>query len=175
MLVFCITFLNLIYSICGTLHSVDQFLNIKLTDITVTDPDKYPHMVSQFVCINNSETMGTINLHICSRRLRNWLSQNVIVNKGKKTPDRKKISHLRYVWIFFSAFCEKLFYSWLCRALCSTSGWWVRHTTFTRRSTQRSSTKQTEVMRKVIRTDKVFYRQLLERHSAQGLYTSRFS
>ncbi|KAL8602110.1 U6 snRNA-associated Sm-like protein LSm2 [Nucella lapillus] len=31
-------------SICGTLHSVDQFLNIKLTDISVTDPDKYPHM-----------------------------------------------------------------------------------------------------------------------------------
>lgn len=57
-LVFCITFFNLIYSICGTLHSVDQFLNIKLTDITVTDPDKYPHMVSQFVCINNGENHG---------------------------------------------------------------------------------------------------------------------
>jgi len=34
-----------LYSICGTLHSVDQFLNIKLTDISITDPDKYPHMV----------------------------------------------------------------------------------------------------------------------------------
>jgi hypothetical protein len=34
-----------VFSICGTLHSVDQFLNIKLTDISVTDPDKYPHMV----------------------------------------------------------------------------------------------------------------------------------
>lgn len=33
-------------SICGTLHSVDQYLNIKLTDISVTDTDKYPHMVS---------------------------------------------------------------------------------------------------------------------------------
>lgn len=33
-------------SICGTLHSVDQYLNIKLTDISVTDPEKYPHMVS---------------------------------------------------------------------------------------------------------------------------------
>ncbi|KAI5701540.1 hypothetical protein M8J75_010687 [Diaphorina citri] len=33
-------------SICGTLHSVDQYLNIKLTDISVTDPDKYPHMLS---------------------------------------------------------------------------------------------------------------------------------
>ncbi|EDL26706.1 U6 snRNA-associated Sm-like protein LSm2 isoform 4 [Mus musculus] len=30
-------------SICGTLHSVDQYLNIKLTDISVTDPEKYPH------------------------------------------------------------------------------------------------------------------------------------
>uniref|UniRef100_A0A3P9JHI9 U6 snRNA-associated Sm-like protein LSm2 n=1 Tax=Oryzias latipes TaxID=8090 RepID=A0A3P9JHI9_ORYLA len=33
-------------SICGTLHSVDQYLNIKLTDISVTDPEKYPHMLS---------------------------------------------------------------------------------------------------------------------------------
>ncbi|CAG0914909.1 unnamed protein product [Notodromas monacha] len=31
--------------ICGTLHSVDQYLNIKLTDISVTDPEKYPHMI----------------------------------------------------------------------------------------------------------------------------------
>ena len=37
--------LLLFFSICGTLHSVDQFLNIKMTDISVTDPDKYPHMV----------------------------------------------------------------------------------------------------------------------------------
>lgn len=33
-------------SICGTLHSVDQYLNIKLTEISVTDTEKYPHMVS---------------------------------------------------------------------------------------------------------------------------------
>lgn len=33
------------FSICGTLHSVDQYLNIKLVDISVTDPEKYPHMV----------------------------------------------------------------------------------------------------------------------------------
>ena len=33
-------------SICDTLHSTDQYLNIKLTDISVTDPDKYPHMLS---------------------------------------------------------------------------------------------------------------------------------
>ncbi|XP_039373007.1 U6 snRNA-associated Sm-like protein LSm2 [Mauremys reevesii] len=30
-------------SICGTLHSVDQYLNIKLTDISVTDPRSTPH------------------------------------------------------------------------------------------------------------------------------------
>jgi len=31
-------------SIRGTLKSVDQFLNIKLEDITVVDELKYPHM-----------------------------------------------------------------------------------------------------------------------------------
>ena len=29
----------------GRLHSVDQFLNVKLTDIAVADPQRYPHMV----------------------------------------------------------------------------------------------------------------------------------
>ena len=30
-------------SISGVLDSVDQYLNIKLTDINVTDPERYPH------------------------------------------------------------------------------------------------------------------------------------
>ena len=37
-------------SICGPLHSVDQYLNIKLTDVSVTDPEKYPHMLSVKNC-----------------------------------------------------------------------------------------------------------------------------
>ena len=37
-------------SLHGTLHSVDQYLNIKLTDISVTDPDKYPHMLAVKNC-----------------------------------------------------------------------------------------------------------------------------
>ncbi|KAL4127278.1 hypothetical protein QTP88_011456 [Uroleucon formosanum] len=32
------------FCIAGKLHSIDQFLNIKLTDISVHDPEKYPHM-----------------------------------------------------------------------------------------------------------------------------------
>ena len=34
-------------SIRGTLKSVDQYLNIKLDDITVVDELKYPHLVSR--------------------------------------------------------------------------------------------------------------------------------
>jgi small nuclear ribonucleoprotein (snRNP)-like protein len=30
----------------GILHSVDQYLNIKLNEMTVVDPKKYPHLVS---------------------------------------------------------------------------------------------------------------------------------
>lgn len=29
----------------GVLHSVDQYLNIKLDEVEVVDPDLYPHMV----------------------------------------------------------------------------------------------------------------------------------
>lgn len=32
-------------AIRGTLHSVDQYLNIKLTNVSVLDEQKYPHMV----------------------------------------------------------------------------------------------------------------------------------
>ena len=32
-------------SIRGTLHSVDQYLNIKLQDIQVVEESKYPHLV----------------------------------------------------------------------------------------------------------------------------------
>jgi len=34
----------------GTLHSVDQYLNIKLTDVSV-DAVKYPHMVRIFTVV----------------------------------------------------------------------------------------------------------------------------
>ncbi|CAH8557845.1 unnamed protein product [Dicrocoelium dendriticum] len=36
--------------ICGTLHSVDQYHNFRLMDISVTDPEKHPHMLSVKNC-----------------------------------------------------------------------------------------------------------------------------
>jgi small nuclear ribonucleoprotein (snRNP)-like protein len=32
-------------AIRGTLHSVDQYLNIKLLNVEVVQPEKFPHMV----------------------------------------------------------------------------------------------------------------------------------
>lgn len=32
-------------AIVGTLHSIDQFLNLKLDDVRVADEQKHPHMV----------------------------------------------------------------------------------------------------------------------------------
>lgn len=37
-------------SIRGCLESVDQFLNIKLSDIHVVDEERYPHMVQSILC-----------------------------------------------------------------------------------------------------------------------------
>lgn len=51
-----------IFSICGTLHSVDQYLNIKLTDINVTDTEKYPHMVSFSPFIYQEDTSLILNI-----------------------------------------------------------------------------------------------------------------
>ncbi|KAH9284776.1 U6 snRNA-associated Sm-like protein LSm2 [Echinococcus granulosus] len=34
----------------GTLHSVDQYHNFRLSDITVTDPEKHPYMLPADEC-----------------------------------------------------------------------------------------------------------------------------
>merc|ERR1711934_1262053 len=49
-------------SICGTLHSVDQYLNIKLTDVSVTDPEKYPHMLSVKNCFIRGSVVRYVQL-----------------------------------------------------------------------------------------------------------------
>lgn len=62
----CLNFVNnfclYFFSICGTLHSVDQYLNIKLTDISVTDPDKYPHMLSVKNCFIRGSVVRYVQL-----------------------------------------------------------------------------------------------------------------
>lgn len=65
--VFCRLTLNFdfifwVISICGTLHSVDQYLNIKLTDISVTDPEKYPHMLSVKNCFIRGSVVRYVQL-----------------------------------------------------------------------------------------------------------------
>lgn len=62
-------------SICGTLHSVDQYLNIKLTDISVTDPDKYPHMVR--VKLWKVHSLFKIEMHL----IHYWLLFTVVGQK----------------------------------------------------------------------------------------------
>jgi U6 snRNA-associated Sm-like protein LSm2 len=49
-------------SIHGTLHSVDQYLNIKLTDISIPDPDKYPHMLSVKNCFIRGSVVRYVQL-----------------------------------------------------------------------------------------------------------------
>jgi len=47
-------------AIRGTLHSVDQYLNIKLENTRVVDQDKYPHMVLYSLslsCLNSFKTL----------------------------------------------------------------------------------------------------------------------
>ncbi|QQP38375.1 Lsm2 [Caligus rogercresseyi] len=49
-------------SIWWTLHSVDQYLNIKLTDVSVTDPEKYPHMLSVKNCFIRGSIVRYVQL-----------------------------------------------------------------------------------------------------------------
>jgi len=49
--------------IVGTLHAVDQYLNLKLTDISVIDEDKYPHMMSVKNCFIRGSTVRYVQLN----------------------------------------------------------------------------------------------------------------
>lgn len=46
----------------GTLHSVDQFLNVKLNNVTVNDPDKYPHLLSVKNCFIRGSVIRYVHL-----------------------------------------------------------------------------------------------------------------
>lgn len=49
-------------SIRGTLVSVDQFLNIKLDDIKVTDETRYPHLISVKNCFIRGSVVRYVHL-----------------------------------------------------------------------------------------------------------------
>ncbi|KAL3107132.1 hypothetical protein niasHT_019528 [Heterodera trifolii] len=49
-------------SICGTLHSVDQYLNMKINDISVTDVDRHPHMISVKNCFVRGSVIRYVHL-----------------------------------------------------------------------------------------------------------------
>ncbi|KAF7638555.1 Sm domain-containing protein [Meloidogyne graminicola] len=49
-------------SICGTLHSVDQYLNVKVTDITVADVERHPHMISVKNCFIRGSVIRYVHL-----------------------------------------------------------------------------------------------------------------
>lgn len=62
-------------SITGVLHSVDQYLNIKLNNIKVAHPEKYPHMLS----VRNCFVRGSVVRYIQVRALF-FLLQKLIEN-----------------------------------------------------------------------------------------------
>ncbi|KAJ3393072.1 U6 snRNA-associated Sm-like protein LSm2 [Lobulomyces angularis] len=49
-------------SIKGLLVSVDQFLNIKLDDLTVTDEKKFPHMMAVKNCFIRGSVVRYVHL-----------------------------------------------------------------------------------------------------------------
>jgi len=57
-------------SITGVLHSVDQYLNIKLNSIKVLNPEKYPHMLSVKNCFVRGSVVRYIQVSSFSRGLR---------------------------------------------------------------------------------------------------------
>jgi U6 snRNA-associated Sm-like protein LSm2 len=48
--------------ISGQLQSVDQYLNVKLIDVSIDNPEKYPHLVSLKNCFIRGSVVRYIHL-----------------------------------------------------------------------------------------------------------------
>jgi U6 snRNA-associated Sm-like protein LSm2 len=46
----------------GTLHAVDQYLNLKLTNISVVDEEKYPHLMSVKTCFIRGSVVRYVHM-----------------------------------------------------------------------------------------------------------------
>ena len=55
-------------SITGVLHSVDQYLNVKLNNIKVLNPEKYPHMLSVRNCFVRGSVVRYIQVRSGEKR-----------------------------------------------------------------------------------------------------------
>ncbi|KAJ1631819.1 hypothetical protein T492DRAFT_905612 [Pavlovales sp. CCMP2436] len=49
-------------AIRGTLHSVDQYLNVKLLNVSIVEPDKFPHMQSVKHCFVRGSVIRYVQL-----------------------------------------------------------------------------------------------------------------
>lgn len=48
--------------ISGRLQSVDQYLNVKLSDVNIKEPEKYPHLVSLRNCFIRGSVVRYIHM-----------------------------------------------------------------------------------------------------------------
>lgn len=51
-------------NVAGTLHSVDQYLNFKLTDITVVNAERFPYMLSVKNCFIRGSVVRYVQLPV---------------------------------------------------------------------------------------------------------------
>eukprot|EP01057_Protomagalhaensia_wolfi_P006226 Protomagalhaensia_wolfi_Nauph_80__6225@NODE_936_length_1869_cov_127_607650_g664_i1_p3_GENE_NODE_936_length_1869_cov_127_607650_g664_i1NODE_936_length_1869_cov_127_607650_g664_i1_p3_ORF_typecomplete_len110_score12_20LSM/PF01423_22/1_4e13Hfq/PF17209_3/0_13_NODE_936_length_1869_cov_127_607650_g664_i114881817 len=49
--------------IAGSLHAVDQYLNLKLVNVTIADPDRHPQLVSLKTCFIRGSVIRYIHLN----------------------------------------------------------------------------------------------------------------
>lgn len=68
-------------AITGTLHSVDQYLNIKLLNIHVSDEEKYPHLASVRNCFIRGSVVRYIE--VCERGREGERRRAVVGEEGR--------------------------------------------------------------------------------------------
>lgn len=119
-------------AITGILHSVDQYLNIKLTNTHVQNETKYPHMVSAFAAkvhagVSQQQQVGPVQLPELGMTVTVLCSSNV--HQGVSWPAKIwscAMDALQYCWNKSNSVLQ----CWLnldmplcaaaCRCLCAT-------------------------------------------------------
>lgn len=96
-------------AITGVLHSVDQYLNVKLNNVKVVNETKYPHMVR-----------SEIYVYICCLEKRVPLSSS-LSSRLPASPDLPIcLSAAELITAACcAAVCQKLLHQRVCRSICS--------------------------------------------------------
>ena len=79
--------------ISGTLHSVDQFLNLRINNVSLNDPERYPHLLSMRNCVVRGSVIRYVHFNasdVDTDLLQDFCRKEASQNKQIGTENQKR-------------------------------------------------------------------------------------